>query len=165
MTPKFLLTNAIRPAFALLEAVGVHSDIKAELEVLAIAGQETEWAARLQGGGGPARGFWQFETGPMSATAEVFRVCSPKLKFVCDECCVPFDRAHVSEALAWNDVLAAAMARLLLFTDPAPLPEVGDVQGGLALYLRKWAPGLPHPEVWPGRYGTALGLVQSKETT
>lgn len=162
MTPKFILTNAIRPAFALLEGVGVHSDIKAELMVLAIAGQESSWGYRRQVGG-PARSFWQFERG--GGVAGLFSAAPKQLRFVCDENYIPFDPATVFEAMAWNDILAAAMARLLLWTDAAPLPEIGDVQGGWEMYLRNWKPGLPHPEVWPGRYGTAMGLVQSKETT
>lgn len=163
MTPKFLLTNAIRPAFALLEAVGVHSDIKAELMVLAIAGQESSWQYRRQLPVAYARSLWQFEEG--GGVAGLFSVVPAKLQFVCEQCLVPFDRATVFEAMAWNDILAAAMARLLLWTDPAPIPNLGEVEAALQMYLRNWRPGLPHPEVWPGRYGTALGLVQSKETT
>lgn len=158
MTPKFLLTNAIRPAFALLEAQGVHSDIKAELMVLAIAGQESSWGYRRQVGG-PARSFWQFEEG--GGVAGLFAVVPAKLKFVCEQCLVPFDRATVFEACAWRDVLAAAMARLLLWTDPAPLPDIGDVQGSWNYYERNWRPGMPHPDYWPGVYGTSVGLVKS----
>jgi hypothetical protein len=39
------------------------------------------------------------------------------------ELLVPFEPATVFEAMAWHDVLAAAMARLLLWTDPAELPD------------------------------------------
>ena len=60
-----------------------------------------------------------------------------------------------------NDMLAAAMARLLLWTDPAPLPQVGDIEGSWNYYARLWKPGLPHPDKWPALYGTAVGLVKS----
>jgi hypothetical protein len=65
------------------------------------------------------------------------------------------------EAIAWNGMLAASFARLLLWTDPAALPRVGDVQGGWDLYYRCWRPGAPHPEVWPDRYDTAMRLVKA----
>lgn len=158
MTPKNVLTTAIDPALAFLATLGVESDNRARLELLAIAGQETAWQARLQVGG-PARGLWQFEGGPQSGLAEVFRTVPAQLKAVCAECLVPFAQATVFEALAWHDVLAASIARLLLWPDPAPLPEVGDVQGAWAYYQRRWRPGAPHPDIWAARYGTAMGLV------
>ena len=157
MTPKYLLVNAVDPACALLDKVGVRSDDRARLLMMAIAGQESAWGARLQVGG-PARSFWQFEQG--GGVAGVFRVCPAQVKAVCAELFVPADVATVYEAMAWHDVLAAAMARLLLWTDPRPLPAIGEVQPAWEYYLRNWRPGRPHPETWPGRYGTAMGLVQ-----
>ena len=56
----------------------------------------------------------------------------------------------------WDDVLAAAFARLLLFTDPAKLPKLGDADGAWQLYLRTWRPGKPHPHTWPDLYAQAL---------
>jgi len=38
-------------------------------------------------------------------------------------------------------VLAAGLARLLLWTDRPPLPALQDVEGGWQLYLRTWRPG------------------------
>lgn len=162
MTPKSLLTNAIDPALALLDATTqIKPDDRARVLVLAIAGQESAWQYRLQVGG-PARSFWQFEEG--GGVAGLFSVCPTKLKVVCYELAIPFNQADVFEAMAWNDVLAAAMARLLLWTDPAPLPDVGDVQAGWNYYEKLWRPGAPHPEIWPARYGTAMGLVKGLST-
>lgn len=159
MTPKNLLDNAIDPAFALLARVGgVTSDDRARVLVLAIAGQESDWAARRQIGG-PARSFWQFEKG--GGVAELFAVTPVLLKAVCAELVVPYNQTDVFEAMAWNDVLGASMARLLLWQDPAALPAVGDVNAGWAYYQRNWRPGAPHPEAWPAKYGTAMGLVQA----
>lgn len=157
MTPKSLLTDAIDPALALLGNQGLKSDARARLLVLAIAGQESAWEYRRQIGG-PARSFWQFESG--GGVAGLFQVVPNKLKSVCDALYVPFNLSDVFEAMAWHDVLAAAMARLLLWTDVAALPEVGDVNAGWAYYLRNWRPGMPHPDLWPARYGTAMGLVK-----
>jgi hypothetical protein len=159
MTPKSLLINAIDPALALLEPLGVKSDNRARLLVLAIAGQESAWQYRRQNGG-PARSFWQFERG--GGVAGLFHAAPDKLNAVCAELYVPFDPATVFEAMAWNDVLAASMARLLLWTDPAPMPEVGDIQGSWNYYERNWRPGAPRPNDWPALYGTAMGVLNQQ---
>lgn len=162
MTPKYLLLNSIDPALALLgELTAIKPDPKARLLVLAIAGQESAWAARRQIGG-PARSFWQFEKG--GGVAGLFQVTPRLLETLCAELLIPFNPNDVFEAMAWNDMLAAGMARLLLWSDPKPLPEVGDVQGSWDYYQRNWRPGVPHPEVWAGRYGTSMGLVGDKTT-
>jgi hypothetical protein len=157
MTPKDLLMNAVDPALALLARLAnVKSDDRARVLMMAIAGQESAWKERRQIGG-PARSFWQFEKG--GGVAGLFRVTPSQLKAVCDELMIPCNPTDVFEAMAWNDTLAACMARLLLWTDPARLPEVGNVDAAWAYYQRNWRPGAPHPEIWPARYGTAMGLV------
>lgn len=159
MTPKSLLLDAIDPSLALLERVaGIKSDDRARLLMLAIAGQESDWIARRQNGG-PARSFWQFEKG--GGVAGLFGSTPKQLAAVCAELYVPCNASDVFEAMAWNDLLAASMARLLLWTDAAALPDVGAVQAGWDYYQRNWRPGAPRPDVWPGRYGTAMGLVQA----
>lgn len=161
MTPKDILVDAIDPAHAMLDRLsGVKSDDRSRVLSLAIAGQESAWAARIQGGGGPARSFWQFE-GLGGGVGEVFQKTPTQLQAVCKELIIPFDVATVFQAMAWNDALAATMARLLLWQDPAALPAVGEVEAGWQYYLRNWRPGAPHPESWAGRYGTAMGLVRN----
>ena len=53
--------------------------------------------------------------------------------------------APVSEpvyaAIEFDDVLAAALARLLLWSDPGKLPGKGDTEAAWQLYLRTWRPG------------------------
>lgn len=159
MNASALLLTAIDPALALLATVaGLAPSPEARLMMLAIAGQESAWVHRRQIGG-PARSFWQFEQG--GGVAGVFRTCPEKIRAVCGELQVPADTATVFEAMAWHDVLAAAMARLLLWSDAKPLPAIGDVSGGWATYQRTWRPGAPHPETWPARYGAAMGLVKA----
>ena len=50
------------------------------------------------------------------------------------------------------DVIDAVFARLLFWTDPLPLPAVGDVEGAWQCYLRTWNPGAysrgTPPERW-----------------
>src|SRR4051812_35674826 len=139
---------------------GVTSDARARLLVMAIAGQESAWAERRQIGG-PARSFWQFEGGPLSGTGQVFKHAGGPPPAGCAALLGPCDPVTVFEAMAWDDVLGAAMARLLLWTDPAELPAVGDVNAGWAYYQRNWHPGAPHADLWPARYGTAWGLVKA----
>lgn len=62
---------------------------------------------------------------------------------------VPNDAA-IWNAIEHDDVLAAGLARLLLFSDPRPLPDVDNETGAWALYLRTWRPGKPHAATWPG---------------
>lgn len=156
MTPKDLLA-IVDPALTLLEP-GIKRSDESRVLLMAIAGQESDWEARLQNGGGPARSFWQFE-GAGGAVGEVFANTPTQLKAVCAYLFIPFDVAHLFESMAWNDTLAACMARLLLWTDAAPLPAVGDVQGGWNYYQRNWRPGAPRPEIWPARYAVAQGLI------
>lgn len=158
MTPEDILMEAIDPACALLENHGVHSGPEAFLWTLTISGQEAGWKSRKQNGG-PARGLWQFEGGPLSATVDVFTRARPQLQAVCAHYLIPFNVSDIFEAIAWHDVLAASMARLLLWLDPAPLPKVQDVDGGWQYYLNNWRPGMPRPETWKDCYKTARGLL------
>jgi hypothetical protein len=69
---------------------------------------------------------------------------------------VPWEQRAVWAALERDDVLAAAFARLLLWTDACPLPALGDWAGGWDYYLRTWRPGKPKPDKWPGLYRQAV---------
>lgn len=158
LTPKDILVEAIDPALALLARSGVASDARARVMMLAIAGQESAWQYRVQIGG-PAHSFWQFEKGGGVAGVLHHPASKGRIAAACAELGVPCDAESVYHAMIDNDVLAACMARLLLYTDPAPLPDLGEVMAGWDYYQRNWRPGAPHPEVWPGRYGTALGLI------
>jgi len=164
MTPKDILINAVDPALAMLAKLGVQSDDRARVLMMAIAGQESAWQYREQVGG-PAHSFWQFEEGGGVAGVLYHPASRDKIAAVCAELGVPCTADAVYAAMVDNDVLAACMARLLLLTDPAPLPNVGEVQAGWDYYQRNWRPGAPHPEVWPGRYGTAMGLVNQTGAT
>lgn len=164
MTPKDILLNGVEPALAMLAKLGVQSDDRARVELMAIAGQESAWQYRKQIGG-PAHSFWQFEKGGGVVGVLNHPASRDKIAAVCAELGVPCDAESVYQAMVDNDVLAAAMARLLLFTDPRPLPAVGEVMAGWDYYDRLWRPGAPHPDVWPGRYGTAMGLVNSLKET
>jgi hypothetical protein len=157
MTPKDLLTTCVDPALALLATLtGIPANDQARVLIMAISGEEDDWEARRQIGG-PARSLWQFEEG--GGVAELFATTPKQLQAVCGYLFIPYNQNDVFEAMAWNDTLGACMARLLLWQDPAPLPAVGDVQGGWNYYQRNWRPGAPRPAAWPANYATAKGLL------
>ena len=136
---------------------------EARVMLYAIGLQESRFTHRAQvidgGGKGPARGYWQFERG--GGVTGVLR--HPASRFwansVCNARNIPAQPLNVWLALETDDVLAAALARLLLFTDPARLPAIGEQATSLRYYLRVWRPGKPHPETWPECYTTAMEAV------
>lgn len=133
---------------------------ESEVLLLTIAGQESNWSARLQVGG-PARSFWQFEKGGGVAGVLQHAATRDFARKACTALDIPSDVNTVYEAMAWNDTLACCMARLLLWTDPAPLPALGQVEAAWQYYLRCWRPGAPHPEVWPVRYTASLAAMKT----
>lgn len=120
----------------------------------AIGRQESRFIHRRQIGG-PARGFWQFERGTASSRGGVWGVylhptSRQHLQSVCMNLGVTFEPDAIYRALETNDALAAATARLLLYTDPSRLPAVqnANVETAWAYYLRTWRPGKPHRKTW-----------------
>ena len=62
----------------------------------------------------------------------------------------PYD---LHTAITHNDILAAVCARLLLWTDPHPLPTIEDgPEAGWAYYVRNWRPGKPHRHTWDAHW-------------
>lgn len=124
--------------------------------------QETKYLTRFQYGGGPARGYWQFEEGGAVKGVMEFKADGGKIAALARQVChargVPFVRHTVWEALAKDDVLAAAFARLLMYTDPYALPTTQDA-AWTAYAKRLWRPGKPHPDEWPESWAFALRVV------
>lgn len=97
---------------------------------------------------GPACGFWQMEkTGGVSGVMNFGGLVTSKAMQVCNVRGVPWRRDDIWLALSQDDVLAAAFARLLMYTDAFKLPTTQE--DAWAMYLRVWRPGRPHPEFWP----------------
>lgn len=162
MTLDTIVSDTINPALALLPA-GMDTPA-ARVMLLAIGLQESRFVHRRQIGG-PARGFWQFEKGTRASRGGVWGVflhaaSKDHLATLCKARSVSRDPDAIYAALEYDDVLAAGVARLLLWTDPKELPPVGDAEAGWALYLRTWRPGKPHPESWPDLYRQAVAQVQ-----
>lgn len=137
----------------------------ARIMLVAIGIQESGMAARRQLVGspptptGPAAGFWQFEVG--GGCAGVLRHNASRfwMHTICTHRGVAPRPRALWDAIQQDDVLAAAAARLLLFTDPRRLPRPWDQDGAWELYLRVWRPGKPHPDRWPQAYRTAMSEV------
>lgn len=91
--------------------------------------------------GGPARGDYQFENG--GGVKGV--MTHPSVKDLASKACaargVAFNRDSVYHAIGTDRILAAALARLLLWTDPGRLPQVGEAVAAWHLYLSVWRPG------------------------
>ena len=163
MPLSFIRRSAIEPALLLLPEK--MTSPQAELMLLCIGLQESRFVHRRQIKG-PARSYWQAEQGggmvhgvlrhPLTK-AHALAVCAARG--------VPPDDASVYAAIEHDDVLAAALARLLLWTDPARLPALGDADAAWDLYLRQWRPGKPHPATWPALYAQALAAITAPALT
>ena len=174
MSVRQIIIGAIDPGLALLP--DRMDSAEAVCIMLAICGQEADFRHRWQvidarrpEVRGPARGLWQFERGggvrgvlthPASRD-HAYRVCAIRG--------VEPVAAAVWPALADDDLLAAAFARLLLWTDAHRLPALGDEEGAWRYYLRNWRPGAydrgtPAQRAqlrakWTGYYAQALREV------
>lgn len=160
MKPADFLSTIVDPSLAkLAEWTLIRVTDEARVLPMAIAGQESGWEYRQQVGG-PAHGFWQFEKGGGVAGVLRHSASAHHAIVVCQKLNVPPDVESVYQALLTNDTLACCMARLLLLTDPAPLPALGEQDKAWSYYERNWRPGAPHPEAWPERYQVSLKLVR-----
>ena len=146
--------NAIDEA---LDALGMNTK-QARVAMLAIGLQESRMTARRQLVGnppkpvGPAKGLWQFERGGGCVGVLTHRSAKNKMFAACINHGVEPNSRALWDALEFNDVLAATAARLLLYTDPRPLPLLGDVWGMWDYYVDNWRPGKPHRDTWERLY-------------
>ena len=137
---------------------------KACVMLLTIGLQESKFQHRAQvlngGGKGPARGLWQFERGGgvkgvmnhAATTGHAFRLCQDRG--------VAWDSQAIWERLETDDILACGFARLLLYSDPKPLPALDDVDGAWELYAKRtWRPGKPHLSTWAGHHAAARNAL------
>lgn len=163
MTLDEITQKAINPALALLPAK--MDTPQARVLLLTIGQQESRFKDRVQMGGGPARGFWQFEKGGGVKGVMTHSAVKGLTAHVCAVRGVPFEPYATWTALATDDVFAAALARLLLWTDPGPLPARDDPDAGWKLYaVRVWRPGKPHPETWRGYWDNAVQSVYGEKS-
>ena len=163
MTIPAYALSAINQGLALLPAA---MDTKeARVMLLAIGLQESGLTARVQivngGGRGPARGLWQFESGGGCAGVLRHQASRYWMYRVCEARGVDPKPVALWDALAKDDALAAAAARLLMFTDAKRLPAIGDQHAAWALYLRVWRPGKPHVDRFDINYPQAVAALSA----
>lgn len=120
-------------------------------------------AGKPAGQVGPATGFWQFEKNGGVAGVMQHPKSSPIARAVVDASGVAWDREAIWRSFTTQaaDQLAAAFARLLLFTDPAPLPEarIENADAAWDYYIRNWRPGKPHRATWDGFWSSGVALA------
>ena len=134
------------------------NSVEAKAQLIAIGLQESRFLHRKQIGG-PARGFWQFEQGGgikgvlhHHATRDHIREVLAALKYQpTAKCCY--------EAVAHNDILALAFARLNLWWVPGALPEEHHCDLGWDYYIEAWRPGKPHRKTWNAFFDQAWSCV------
>lgn len=143
---------------AMMAAVGLQESLFEARDQL-----EMQNGILVPGRPGPAMGFWQFEKsggvkGVMTHPAS--RLAAQELATAAG---VPFEEDAIWRFFGTmeGDELAAAFARLLLLTDPQPLPTAVAESQEVAwrYYLRNWRPGSPHPEFWGKNWRLALEAV------
>ncbi|WDW06021.1 hypothetical protein PWE35_09310 [Stenotrophomonas maltophilia] len=151
-----ILSRVVGPGLALLPST--MDTAKARVLLLAIGLQESRFETRRQIGG-PARGYWQFEKGGGVVGVLTHPSTRKYAAEVCRDRGIEPTAAAVYPALERDDLLACAFARLLLFTDPKPIPDIGYVAASWDYYVRNWRPGKPHRSTWDALYAKAVEAV------
>ena len=160
MTPQQFHERILRPGLAEMQALGGPRETpQAARFLLAVALQESGLRYRYQVLAkdirpGPARGWWQFEAAGGVAGVMKHKASAALCEKLCGYHEIRHARDAIWRALEGHDMMATAMARLLLLTDPYAIPSTRE--GGWSCYAhRLWRPGKPHPASWPGHWATA----------
>lgn len=153
-----VISQILNPGLAQLPIA--MDSFKARVMLLTIGLQESKFKDRAQvlngGGKGPAHGFWQFERGGGVKGVMNHEATTGHAHRLCAERGVPWDATLIWSALETDDLLACGFARLLLYSDPKPLPAIDDPDAAWDLYAKRtWRPGKPHRETWNGYHEAA----------
>lgn len=158
ITPADALVHIIVPALRMLPP---EMDTRpARVMSLATALQESDLAHRRQVRG-PATGLWQFERGGGVRAVLSHHGTRLHALAVCEARGVAPTSQEVHEMLEHDDHLACAFARLLLWTDPVPLPPIDYTWTAWDAYIRTWQPGKPHRERWAACHARAVSAVEA----
>jgi hypothetical protein len=166
VNPSTFVHCVIRPGLRFMAATLGNARVdspEAELLLLAIALQESGCTHRAQIKG-PARGYWQFERGGGFAGILAHPRTGPLMKTLIDELDLPGDADELWQALPQSELLQLCFARLLLWSDNAPLPAIGAKDTAWGIYLRNWRPGKPGRDRWDVSYQGALDVVKAVGT-
>ena len=154
MTPETALQLVIRPTLAFMG--GKYATVPAQHMLVATGLQESAFDHRKQIGG-PAHSYWQFERAGVKGVL-MHRATGNFAIHLCRELDHPEDLEGVYQAMQQDAILACVFARLLLYTDPKPLPLTKE--DGWGYYLRLWRPGKPHPTKWPANWMRAEQAIK-----
>jgi hypothetical protein len=163
MNPSTFVHSVIRSGLRFMAATLGNARVdspEAELLLLAIALQESGCTHRAQIKG-PARGYWQFERGGGFGGILAHPRTGPLIKTLIDELDLPGDADELWQALPQSELLQTCFARLLLWSDNAPLPAIGAKDTAWAIDLRNWRPGKPGRDRWDVSYQGALDVVKA----
>lgn len=162
---EFIHRFVIPAAYALLPKSW--NSVESTANLLAIGLIESGFEQRRQIHG-PARGLWQFEAGPSSATANVLLHPTTRTIIAGVLRAMRYDPTTdpevIQPVLEDNDILAACFARCQLRTSPRPLPGPGEAQAGWNLYESTWHPGKPRRSAWDAYYAQAWELTIGRPT-
>jgi len=147
----------LTPALALLPKT--MDSLPARALLTAIGLQESGLANRRQLGDGPARGLLQFERGGGVKGIYEHDASALWVQALCKARNTSWEISSIWAALEYDDILAAGCGRLLLFTDPKPLPTLDDAGGAWDYYVACWRPGKPRPATWAGNHAAAVAAV------
>lgn len=132
---------------------------KVTAQMLLTAKQESGLTTRYQVGSGIARGLWQMEKPTVNlimlnknSAQYLHMFADQKLKLSMYSSSILYD------LLDKNDFAACALARLLYWDDPSPLPEIGDMHGSWDYYIKVWRPGKPDFSRWQTAYPDVMKL-------
>lgn len=113
---------------------------------------------------GPARGYWQFESG--GGLIGIMSHVSSKdhLKNVTKRFDLPWDRTTLFKRIEEDRLFAAICARLLYFTDRMEIPAATyeNEQEAWVYYIRNWRPGKPRRSSWHRFWRMACDVVNGK---
>lgn len=136
----------------------LYDSFDARVLLIAIGAQESLFQYQQQANNGPANGYWMFESkGGVKGVLEHHSTRRMAIA-VCKMRGIYPHIETVHRALISDPLLACAFARLLLWTDPDPLPH-NDAHKSWEYYLRIWRPGKPHPIPWLEHYAEAQRMA------
>lgn len=115
---------------------------QARVQVLGDGLYESGFRTRIQAPNGPAHGLWQFQINAIRLVmwnAATSAACAA----LCEACGVKFGPTAIYFAIAdgAHDVLAAGLARLIVWADPQPLPAIGNAPAAADCHQRCYRPG------------------------
>ena len=166
MKPFLLRHCVIKPACSLLAALSgkeAFASHAAEVMLVAIALQESDAISRTQIGASSAigaRGWWQFEKMGGLAGVMRHRKTGEIAESLCSELGISPSVDAAWAALPYSELLAAGLARLLLWTDSRPLmlPMPEHEGASWDIYIDNWRPGKPHRDRWTQCWRTACDV-------